>query len=764
MEKVAYKNHDIEINELINLLLEHKAQIVLYNSHEGYGNTAFIQRIMYLLHVTDKYKLLYAELSPSVQNPLHETTKNIISKKGDLYQRLQFFSDEQNGSQDIPIMLTSIIKDLTQLETIASLLTPQEAIPIYAGFYQDRLKQNFFDLIQIITIHQRLFFFIDNIQYMDNDSFYELQALLQNPQVTLVLFKTGEGKFFDKFYDETKYKFSEVELYFPEPDVGYVQKLATLYNRTLSEYEAATILSENKKNVRKILCNLRKPKALKTNLMLEEQIIKIITLYDDYIAVEELLKIFSYTPYFAVITEDDINNCLKSMENKGLLQVIIFLETRKNQYKSIPNIQISIDIADTVIINKALSDYYNDCSENLDYKHLCHAWDINRSLNLNNRLIIITKKILSIALKMGYKIPNEIICYAKQQNDINIKILSATFLFCNANYMQAKILLETILSLNSHRTLKIMYAISLNRCRNHEHAENELQSLIDSSNNVDETAILVSFLISNHVHSRKQNAAKKLYEKYSNKIKESKKYPYFLRNAATIFDASTAYILRSNALKYFKASNDLFGYYSTTINMTSYLIKHETIEYTINVIQKAFDMLQQYNASQIHLAANNLGVCYLYSQDNINALKYLSLCFEKAQSILPRGYAAINLSAIFLKEKQIDKAHIYLQMLYEEIQSSTLARLKAHFYLQDAFIEYINGNLPKANAAIINAQKYCSSNESTNLYKVTNMIKYNLKSNVPYDDEMFSYMFVPCFLEYWTINSIDALSDDFLPR
>lgn len=81
MKNVAYKNHDAEINELINLLVENKTQVILYNSHEGYGNTAFIQRIMYLLHVTDKYKLLYAELSPSAQNPLHEATKNIICKK-----------------------------------------------------------------------------------------------------------------------------------------------------------------------------------------------------------------------------------------------------------------------------------------------------------------------------------------------------------------------------------------------------------------------------------------------------------------------------------------------------------------------------------------------------------------------------------------------------------------------------------------------------------------------------------------------------------
>ncbi len=762
MENVVYKNHETEINELINLLLNKKNQIILYNSHEGYGNTAFIQRIMYLLHTTPDYQILYAELTPSEQNPLHKVTQNIVSKKEKLYQRLQFFSDEQNCSQEIPITLSAVIKDITNSETLAALFSPQESIPIYAGFYQDRLKHNFFDLVHIITRQQRVIFFIDNIQFMDNDSFYELQALLQNPAITLVLFKSGEGHVFDKFYDEIKYKFSEVELNFPEPDIVYVQKLATLYHKTLSEYEAASILSENKGNIRKILCNMRKPENSDSNLMLEDQLIKIIILYNDYITQQELLQICSYTPYEGIISEEEISVCIKNIANKGLLQSITVLETRNIQYKPVSDIDISIDIADKMIISRALSNYYEHC-DNLDYKHLCHAWHLNASINLMNRNKCLTYKVLLYALRMGYRVPNEILQYAKQQKDLNSKILTATFLFCNANYLSAKNLLEEILIDNDHRSFQVMHAISLNRCRYHDLAETKLSNLIETSHNIDEKTILVSFLISNCIHSRKLNQAKSLYEKYKDELKVSKKYPYFLRNAATVFDALTAYQLRSNALKYFKESNDFFGYYSTTINMTNYFLHHESVEYTISIIQKAFNELQQYNANQIHLAANNLGVCYLYAKDYLNAIKYLSLCFEKAQSIMPKGYAAINLSAIFLQKKQYAKAHGYLDIISDEIRKSKLARLKAHYYLQCSLEEYVNGNFMQANAAIINTGKYCSQTENITVYKAVNFIKNNMGNNILYDEKMFSSMFVPCLLEYWTINSIDVLSEDFLP-
>lgn len=762
MENSAYKNHDNEINELINLLFENKVQIILYNSHEGYGDTAFVQRVMFLLHTTEKFQIFHAELSPSVQNPLHEVIKNIVCKKGKLYHRLQLFSDEQNYRQDIPILLTSIIKDLTRSETLAALFSHEESIPIYAGFYQDRLKQIFFDLIHFITKQQRLFFFIDNIQYMDNDSFYELQALLQNPNITLVLFKSGNGIFFDKFYDETKYKFHETELNFPEPDISYVQKLATLYHKTLSEYEAASLLSENKRNVRKILCNIRKPQNVNSNLILEDQILKIITLYDDYITTRQISKIFEYTPYAGIITVDEINNCIKNIESKGLLQSVAIFETHQIQYKTVQNINISIDIADKVIINRALSEYYNHCRE-LNYKHMCQAWALNVSLKFDNRNNELTKKILLYALKMGYKVSDEIVQYAKKQNDITTQILSATFLFCNANYLQAKTLLEGILPHYMHRSLDVMYAISLSRCRNHQLAEIKLSNLINSSDSLDEKTILVTFLISNHVHSRKISDAKLLYNKYSKELEPSSKYPYFLRNSATLFDKSTAYTLRSTALNLFDKSNDYFGYYSTIINMTSYFLKHKPIEYTISIIQKAFDELQQYNASQIHLAANNLGVCYLFAKDNINALKYLMLCFENARTIMPRGYAAINIASIYLQNNQYAIAHKYLNLVSEEVYKSQLARLKAHFYLQCALAEYVSGNLPQVNAAIVNARKYCSPTENQTSYIAMNIIKNNIENNIIFNDKMFSDMFVPCFLEYWTINSIDVLSKDFLP-
>lgn len=761
-EHIAYKNHNDEINELINILFENNTQIILYHSHEGYGNTAFIQRVMYLLHTTEKYQIFHAELSVSEHNPFHEAIKKIVCKNGKLYQRFQLFSDNENCSKDIPFIFSSIIKDITQSETLAALLQPQESIPIYAGFYQDRLKQNFFDLVNIISREHRIFFFIDNIQFMDNESLYELQALLQNSKVTLILFETGNGNIFNKFFDEINYKFSIIEISFPEPNINYVKELATLYNKTISDYEAASVLSINKKNIRKILCSIRQPEKNTTNSILEDQLLKIIYLYDDYITAEKIFFIYNYTPYKGIVSKEEINNSITAIENKGMLHSITIFETREKQYKCISHLKISIDIADQIILYNALSDFYFSCID-IDYKHLCQLYYINASLKYIERNKNIINNIFLKALKMGYKIPNDITIFANQLNNLETKVLLATYFFCNANYVQAKNLLEDILPLYIHRSLEVIYAITLNRCRCHKLAEQKLSYLISSSTNIDEKTILVSFLISNHVHNRKIHDAQNLYMQYTEELKISIKYPYFLRNSATLFDYMTAYSLRNSALQLFKSANDFFGYYSTIINMTSYLISHESIQYTIGIIQKAFNELQQYNASQIHLAANNLGVCYLFANDYLNALKYLSLCLSTAKSIMPKGYASVNLSAIFIKNKQYDRAYNYLDSLKYKIQESSLARLKAHYYLQCTLLNYINENKALANSAMINTYKYCSTTENSKIYKAVTLIKKNIENNISYKSEMFSSLYVPCYLEYWTINSIDVLSNDFLP-
>ena len=624
MENTVYKNHKKEINELISHIIDGKYQIILSNSQSGYGNTSFLSRCQYILHNTKKLQLFGAELSNNERNPIHCITKNIASKKGKLYQQMQLFTDEELGIANIPLSV-SIVKDLTQSDTLASFFDQKSAVPIYTGFYQDRLKEIFFELINKIALEKRVIIFIDNVQLIDNESIYELRALLKNPQITLVLSKSGEGEYFDKFYFETKYLFSEIEIPFPEPNIEYVKELGSIYNKNLSSSDADLLLNKSHKNIRKLLYYLREPNMNTTLDDLQQQIAKILYMYGDYICARDLLKICSYSPYKGIINLSVIENTFQKLEELNLLTSIIKLNDREKNYKLLNEYSPYIDIADKLVINKSLLMFFY-YEKNLAYGHLNHAWQIASTLKEKTILEHFSIELVKTALEFGFKIDNNVIAVIKDNQNYEVQVMVAALLFCNANYKEAKKILAKYADDTSIRSIKVIYAITLNRCREHMLAEEKLTELIQTSSDIDELTILVTFLISNHVHNNKISEAKGIFHTYNPKLSNSKKYAYFLRNAATIFEPSKAYGLRNTAKNLFNAAKDMFGYYTTIINMTSYLVNNTLPEYAIGQVLMAFEGLLPFNASQIHLAANNLGICYFLNDNYVQAIKYFHLC------------------------------------------------------------------------------------------------------------------------------------------
>lgn len=471
MENALYKNRKKEVNELIQLITENQYKIIIYNSREGYGNTAFISRIQYLLQSTKSLQILSSELSPKNTNPIQIITKNIVCKDHDLYYNLQMFSDQENGIYKIPFSLSSIIKDITQSETIASLFSEKEAQPIYTGFYQDRLKENFFNLVSHIAKNRRIIFFFDNIQYMDNESIYELKSLIKKNNVTFVMFKSGDSKNFENFFYETVYLVPSIEVNFPEPNIKYVQELAQLYDRNLSKTEAEKLIGESQKNIRKLLYLMRKSQQSYTLCDFDFELLKIITLYDDYISRDELLQICNLGPYGVLFTEKIIDESLNKLENNNYVYSLLSISEQKKRYRKTSHYSPYISIADKVIISQSLLGFYSN-QKKLDFRHLKEAFEIATALKEYNKQFVFSVKIVKKALEMGYLVNNSVIDTLINHGGYNEKLLASTYLFCNANYQNAKLIFESLLSEKMSRPLEIMYAITLNRCRDHLEAKN----------------------------------------------------------------------------------------------------------------------------------------------------------------------------------------------------------------------------------------------------------------------------------------------------
>lgn len=756
-----YKNRHDELKEISNFILNDSHQVFLYETHAGYGNTAFISRVQYVMRSTASIQFLYAELSTKETNPLHAITKNIVCNNGQLYQQMQWFTDEELGVRKSPLT-ASIIKDLTQSEVISSLFDEKSTIPIYAGFYQNRLKEIFYKLLDSILKQKKVVVWVDNAQLIDEESIYELKTLLNYKNVKLILFKSGESTNFDKLYFETKYNYSYIESTFPEPDIHYVKKLGELYKKELSNHDAELVLFKAQKDIRKILYYLRAPSTELIISTPEQQIANLMYLYNDYLDLDSLYLVLSYTPYKHVITLQELQQMISNLEQSALLKSITYIEDKKIYYCISANYKPNIGLADELVLKKAILSYYKQ-AQSLSYSHLIRAREYAKKQNDKISMQRFSISIVEEALHMGYDIDEEIIDDVKGYPLPYTQLLIATLLFCKARYVETRKILEQYSVLQPlNRAQSVMYAIVLNRCREHSMAQIKLTSLLKTSIDKDEMTILASFLISNHIHNNKRNDAINVYENYKDKLIGSCKYPYFLRNAATLFNFEKAYELRNSAKILFKENLDYFGYYGTTINMTAYYLKKYPITYTINEIQLAFEGMQQFSANQIHLAANNLGVCHLMNDDYTEAIKYFELSRNVAKTIMPITYATINLSALYLKYGNYQEAQDILNQLYKRVSSTSIPRLKVRYFIQRAFVAYAIGDENQVNRDCTQAAKYLESVPNSDCSKVMQSLSKNICNHIIYTPDMWEKLYIPCFLEYWTINSIDILSDQIL--
>ena len=147
----------------------------------------------------------------------------------------------------------------------------------------------------------------------------------------------------------------------------------------------------------------------------------------------------------------------------------------------------------------------------------------------------------------------------------------------------------------------------------------------------------------------------------------------------------------------------------------------------------------------------------------IEAIKYLTLSIESAKTIMSIGYATFNLAAIYIKTGEIQTAYELVVNLKQRVLSSGLPRLKGRYYLFMAVIEYVFGNYEDSQKLSQLAIAEADFAPGTKPYSVVSFLSENIKSSCQYKLEQWEKLYAPCFLEYWTINSIDILADELLP-
>lgn len=763
---MPYADRKENMEELYAIIFQERKRFLCYRTAPGYGITAFFHRFCYLLRSTDDVICLFAELSDTCRSPLHAILKNIVLKNGELYHLLQHYADDYYGENAEPL-LKSIILDLPAGgETLANLLfSKQTAHPIYAGYYSDAAKQFFFEMAKKSLRDKKLLIFIDNAQFIDNNSIYDVLALYQLEHVSCILSQSGDSPALDKLQMEVGIIGDIRFIDFPEPSVECVKEILEYSRQSTSDTEVQRLIHRTKGNIRKIVYEAKHiyPQNIAGISLLSNEILSLLSVLQRSVCLSDMLTMLKESPTCSIYTAQEVKDTLRSLTYRGMVSSVLQIngeeafQARIRKDNQTEWDSILPDLADKLIYQDIVYKYLSAMPEHT-VDDLQNLFSLSQSIKPQYKRIW-GKALLVESLCQGFPTQIEWIEAVKASATQEELFLCAICTFRLWRYQETLEILSPIWSsIQGIRDAVILRALTLNRCRKHAEADDLLSSLIKSSSDKDEKAMLLSMQISNCVHNGDEAKARGIVSIYENELVGSKTYGYFLRNAATLFQGEEALRYWEESIAAFRVAADEYGELTTLVNMVRVYIRCGKTEYALSCIIRAYNGLMPYGVEQLHIAANNLGVAFFSCGDIVNAKRHLRIARVIAKSLMPQVYITINDCLIMIKEGRLKEALDALLKHRVDVDKSNLPRLKSRYYLALAGIYCISGLFSNALNAIVDSNKY----STIAFLSMRKRIEDYSKTGKCVPADQWTDFFAPAFLEYWITNPLSIMSKDIL--
>lgn len=764
MKHIAYADRKQDMNAAISFLFSENEKFICYRTEPGYGITAFFHRICYLLQSTENVVCLFSELSDNVRSPIHEACRKIVIKNGTLYQSLQMYADECYGEYS-QTLLDSMVQDLPALgNTLVHLLDNPKSLPIYSGCYSDVIKQLFFELVKRELADKTVILFIDNVQNIDNSSMYDIMALAEQNNVKVIMSQTGNSTLLEKLLLELEIKSSLRYVDFNEPSIECVQELWKNQNRIISNSNAQLLIQQTQGNIRQIIhaAQYGNIPIMHGHSMIANEILTFIYILQQPVSLNEILMMLTDSPTCSFVDCAAVKQSVGVLVQKGLLSCILHFDGEEVYYARIRDDNqrfwnsLILNDADALIYQDIIFRYLS-VKKKHSIGELVKLYEL-ASIIAPNRKTHWGRELLIESIKLGYPISTEWINTVRTLPEAENQFLCAICLYKKWKYKDAlDVITKVWPQIQDNRDARILHGLILNRCRQHQFADEIIWDLISTSSDINEKAVLLSIAVSNCIHGGNEDKARKIVEDYSTSINCSSQYGYFLRNSATLYQDISAEEKWKDAVKSFQQFNDEYGELTTYANMARIYIRKGNACYAKTCLEKAYNGLMPYGMEQLHIVSNNLAVAYLYCGDITNAKKHLRIAKVIAKTIMPQTYITINECCIMLEERRPNQALENLLKLKNNVDASNLHRLKGRYYLALAGLYCLQGDFSNALIALGHAETFISA--FSQLRKCIR--ECCTEKTVPLIMNSRQY-FTPAYLEYWIANPLSIMSGNAL--
>lgn len=305
----------------------------------------------------------------------------------------------------------------------------------------------------------------------------------------------------------------------------------------------------------------------------------------------------------------------------------------------------------------------------------------------------------------------------------------------------------------SERLVRVLLAISLNRCRAHAASDELIRELIGTSTSLEEQVLLLSYSIAGMLHDGDVSGARTTFETHETAVEAAANFGYLLRNAASAMAPEDAVRLLGRAVERFAETGDTFGWASSRSNRGNNLALLGRIAEAREEFEAARDVLQTYGAIHLHIVLNNLGIMRLFGGDAVGACELFRRARTNAENAMPRTLAGINLCVAQAASGATSDAAALLVVLGDEAATASVDRVRQQFFSNAYILSVLLGFSESQQKAY-----YDGAIAFPDRWRPTMVLeRLNRARRVGVTAETLLALYVPAYLAYWYQNPLEML-------
>ena len=647
---------------------------------------------------------------------------------------------------------------------------------IYSGEYPPLIHDLLFQFFKVKDKsfpNMRIVVCISNSWLLDAASLELLSGILSLKTVSIIMDQRAENEMIVTRLDASPAARS-IHCDFNSPDYAMFLEMAMQWRPDLSSVEGISIFEKSAGNIYSMLIGIKKtsidlPSSIdigSENMdYLSKQILLILHVSEMPVGLADLMHILKDSSDINYFDESDWKRSQSFLlSNKLILGIYGPDEYSFVINRSHPSIPI-FEKADILVAQDRICDYYkrNGLSE-LSLSQLEMISRLSIGTMRDDIYGKSVKELILRRLRLGTFIADEEVAYLQaritDRKDIPITIM---FLAQNRKYTEALEMLETLIKEDERNIppyYEVLYAILLNRCRKHLDARRVLEGLLVKDHlGVENKAVLLAYLIANHLHENNAVRAQECIPKWESIIGNTNNFGYCLRNAASI--GTDVFNMLDRAAIHFTRSGDSFGLATVYANHGKHLCVAGKYKNGLDIMRQAEGQIAEHGDIHQHIIRNNIGIVYSVTHEYEEAIKYLRAAEIVARNEMPSIYTRINIALLHFRRKNYRKASEIINELLDRVEKSHVDRIRQVFYPNAAIIALMDGNSKfdwYCQKSLKHPNRYSRKRTKSTIKKA---ISLKRMSSPPFEEVVD--LISPCYMEYWYVNPIKAVDGLSLP-